>query len=218
MSRKFDWHPWMLDYLRLFYAIDPNQQLQKTIGCGYNVLTAKAKELGLSKQTDGTFLPGRRRSPGTEFKPGLVPWNKGVKGWQAGGRSAETRFKPGRKPEESRNYLPIGSLRITRDGLLERKVTDDQTIVPARRWVTVHRLVWEQEHGPVPTGFIVIFKDGQKTTDPDKITIDRLQLVSRAENMRRNSHYNNYPKEVSRLIQLQGALTRQINKHKETRP
>jgi hypothetical protein len=44
------------------------------------------------------------------------------------------------------------------------------------------------------------------------ITLGRLELISRAENMRRNSYHTRYPKEVAQLIQLRGALNRQINK------
>ena len=56
-----------------------------------------------------------------------------------------------------------------------------------------------------------MFKPGRKTTDPARITADGLELVTRAELMRRNSYHNNYPKEVALLIQLKGALNRKIN-------
>lgn len=48
------------------------------------------------------------------------------------------------------------------------------------------------------------------TTDPAAITADRLELVTRAENMARNTLHR-YPKEVAQLIQLRGALNRKIN-------
>jgi hypothetical protein len=37
-----------------------------------------------------------------------------------------------------------------------------------RNWVAVHRLVWEQAHGPVPPGHIVVFRPGRHTTDLDE--------------------------------------------------
>ena len=76
----------------------------------------------------------------------------------------------------------------------------------------MHRLVWEAACGAVPDGHIVVFRPGRKTTDPDKITLDALELLTRAENMRRNSVHSKYPPEVARLVQLRGALTRQINR------
>lgn len=120
-----------------------------------------------------------------------------------------TQFKPGRRPEEARNYRPIGSVRA-RGGYLERKVTDDTSVYPARRWVAVHRLVWESVNGPVPKGMIVVFRPGMATTDPDLITIDRVELISSAENMRRNTRHN-LPPEINALIAVKARLTRVIN-------
>jgi hypothetical protein len=148
----------------------------------------------------------------SRIKPGTEPWNKGRKGLTGVQEACRaTQFKTGRKPEDSRNYRPIGSLRITRDGILERKVTDDQSVYPARRWTPVARLVWEAEHGHIPEGHIVRFKPGMASTDPERITLDRLECVTRIENMQRNSVHTVYPPEVARLVQLRGALNRQIN-------
>jgi len=150
------------------------------------------------------------------IRPGQTPWNKGVKGstgTQAG--CLATQFRPGRDPSEARNYRPIGSLRITKDGYLEQKTTDDQSVYPARRWVAMHRIVWERENGQVPPGHIVVFRQGMLTTDTDLITVDRLECITRAENMRRNT-YHRYGKEVAQLIQLRGVITRKIReKEKE---
>lgn len=107
------------------------------------------------------------------FEKGIVPFNAGTKGVMKPNR---TSFKT-RRPEESRNYVPIGSLRFSKDGYLERKVTDDQSLVPARRWVGVHRLNWEAAHGPIPEGHCVSFIDG----DPLNAELDNLVLLSRRE-------------------------------------
>lgn len=141
-----------------------------------------------------------------------------MKGFQPGGRSAETRFKRGEMHGAAQhNYKPIGSLRINTEGYLERKVTDAHP-VPARRWVGVHRLVWESAHGPVPPGHVVRFKPGMFTNRAGEITLDRLELVSRAEHARRNHPISRDP-EYARLVQLKGAITRQVNRiareHKE---
>lgn len=109
------------------------------------------------------------------FLPGQTPWNAGMKGWQAGGRSVETQFKPGRPAHEARNYCPIGSLRTSKDGYIERKVTDDPSVVPARRWVGVHRLIWEAAHGPIPGGHVVVFLDADK----QNLDQDNLRCVPR---------------------------------------
>lgn len=68
-------------------------------------------------------------------------------------------------------------------------------------------MIWEAEHGPLPAGKFVVFADrNQKNFDPSNLV-----AVTRSENMRRNT-YHRYPKEVARLIQLRGALNRQIHK------
>jgi hypothetical protein len=102
-------------------------------------------------------------------------------------------------------------LRVCSDGYLERKLTDDPAIVPARRWVAVHRIVWEAAHGPIPAGHIVCFKPGKKTAVLEEVTSDRLECITRAENARRN-HPRNHSPELARLVQLKGAITRQVNR------
>lgn len=49
-----------------------------------------------------------------------------------------------------------------------------------------------------------------RTAVLDEITLDRVECISLAENMRRNS-YHNYPKEIALAIQLRGVLNRKIN-------
>lgn len=213
--------PWTqdeIDVLTAAYPDTPTAAISASLGRTDQQVYAKAAALGLKKSA--AYLAGPhacrlRRGDNTgaahRFTPGQQPWNAGLKGWQAGGRSVDTRFKPGRTPQEAHNYLPVGSLRLSKDGYLERKVTDDPRLYPARRWVALHRLVWEATHGPVPAGHIVVFKPGLKTTVEAEVTLDRLECISRVEHMARNT-YHQYPKEIAQAIQLKGALTRQINR------
>ena len=52
------------------------------------------------------------------------------------------------------------------------------------------------------------------TTEPDQITADRVECITRAENMRRNT-YHRYGPEVAKLVQLRGAINRQIRKREK---
>lgn len=61
----------------------------------------------------------------------------------------------------------------------------------------------------MPAGHIAVFKPGMRITDAGLITIDRVECITLAENMRRNMLHR-YPKEIVRVIQLRGALNRRI--------
>jgi hypothetical protein len=220
MSRiRFNWTAEHVDTLRQLYPDHTADVVARVIGCTTSAAYQKAAGLGLKKSEafkasdmSGRIQRGKQdpRMAATQFKPGEVSWNKGKK-YQPGGRSVETRFKPGRKPEESRNYVPIGATRISKDGYLERKVSDDQNVATARRWVAVHRLAWQEAHGPIPKDHVVTFKLGQKTAIESEITDDRLECISRAEHARRNHPAGKNP-ELFKLIQLKGAITRQVNR------
>lgn len=213
------WTKNQVEALRLNFANWPTYLVAYVCGHSYTATARKAKSLGLRKSE--TFLSGPssgrtdgKRGTACRFQKGQTSWNKGTKG--VSGNHPNTRRTQFRKGElmgaAKHNYAPIGSLRITRDGALERKVTDDPDTYPARRWVAVARLVWEAANGSIPPGHAVAFREGRATTDEHQITIDALELVSRAELMRRNSYHTRYPKEVAQLIQLKGALNRKINR------
>lgn len=181
-----------------------------------------ATRRGLRKTPEFLSKAGRLRATPdhpmrvTQFQKGQRPANAGLRrpGW-APGRMAETQFKKGRPPHEAHNYKPIGSVRISHDGVLERKISDDLTTYPAGRWAPVHRLVWESANGPVPRGQIVVFRPGRRTTDEAGITVDALELLTWAENMRRNSYHTRYPKEIGLLIQTRAVLSRAINRRSQ---
>jgi len=122
------------------------------------------------------------------------------------GRSKETQFKRGNR---SNTWKPIGSERVFKGGYLQRKVTD--TGYPPRDWVFVHHIVWREAGNDIPRGYRLIFKDGNMRN----ITVENLELVTIADLMRRNSVHR-YGPEFSKVVQLRGAITRQINKQKET--
>lgn len=222
---KTVWTDEMLDYLRANYATVAGTDIAKHLGVPLSSVYNYAYKIDLKKDpsfaaetTRQRWAQGRHEnSRKAHFSKGQEPKNKGrpMSEWMSAEsmeRLKPTQFKKGRAPEEARNYKPIGSLRVTRDGILEQKVSDDPSIYPARRWVSVARLVWEREMGEIPPDHSIVFKKGMNTTNFDEITIDKLLCLDRADLARHNSYHNNYPKEVGRLIQLRGALTRQINK------
>lgn len=203
------WTPAQVRTLRRRYANTATADLVAVLGHPAGSIYNQAYKLGLHK-APAYFTEGDTRGVATRFKKGNVPWNKGQP-YQAGGRSAETRFKPGRPASDAHNYLPIGSLRINHEGYLERKMTDDPSLAPVRRWTPIHRLVWEAANGPVPPSHVVAFKNNARTTVEAEITLDRLECVSRADMARRNHPRRRSP-ELGALYQLKGAIKRQLNR------
>lgn len=191
--------------LRECYADSHNADLATVLDRSQAAVLQRALSLGLHK-TPAYMAENCRR-----FKTGQKPWNTGRDDFRPGGRSVETRFKPGELSGRAAALVqPIGTLRIVAGNTLQRKVAD--TPGPNhRRWRSVHELVWIEAHGPVPVGHVVVFRPGQHTTVESEITLDRLEVVTRAELMRRNSVHRHGP-EIARLSLLRGALNKQINR------
>lgn len=108
------------------------------------------------------------------FPKGNIPWNKGLKGIHL---SPESQFTP-----EDR-----GARHCCWKGGIQRNANDciyvqnpDKAYDRRRRPV----VVYEQTYGPVPPGFVVVHKDGDRYNDNP----ENLEAISRAENMRRNSN------------------------------
>lgn len=141
----------------------------------------------------------------TQFKPGQEAWNRGLH-YMPGGNIRRGWFKKGgrsiRWPED---IYGIGALRVTTDGTLLIRSKPDRG---RHGWEIMARFVWRTERGPIPKGHVIraINGDGHDTR------IENLECITLAENARRNSHWNKYPKEVARLIQLKGAINRQVNR------
>jgi hypothetical protein len=210
--------------LRARFPDEITRDLARELGRTPAAVANHAASLGLHKSAtffaapvSGRLASGSTLGRSTRFAPGLTPWNKGTH-YVAGGRSAATRFKPGEhRGAANRNWRPVGSYRISRDGYLQRKVTEAGSCSReyARRWQNVHRLVWIAAHGPIPPHHVVWFKPGQRTTVLAEITPDRLECISLRESMRRNSLHTNYPPELQQLMQLRGVLTRKLRQHEE---
>lgn len=192
------------------------QDIADALGVGYSQVVKLAKKLGLKKSDAFLNSPagGRtgadpQRGASTRFSKGHAPWSKGKKIPNAG---LKTRFVPGQKPA---NHMPVGSLRVNSDGYLQIKLTD--TGYPPKDWVMYHRHVWEQAHGPIPPGHLIVFRTPDRPTQPEQITPEVLECVSRQEHIRRHALHN-YGPEIANLVILRGAITRQIRKRSEQKP
>lgn len=187
------WTPADLRSMRRLYPNMENGALGKRLGRTWSAIQNKAGKLGLRKS------PDFRAGPDCRFQRGMTPWNLGKTGYMGANR---TSFRKGSKPQ---TWRPVGSERTDSDGILWRKVADTRN--KQRDWKPVKDLVWERWRGPIPRGMFVVHKDRNR----QNFRLKNLALVDRVENMSRNTCHR-YPKEIARLIQLRGALNRQINK------
>jgi len=186
------------------YADEDTQQIADDLGLSKAQVFHVAAKLGVRKTPEYlAALEIRQRvqfidgSKSTRFQPGQAPWNKGVP-FSAGGRSKETRFKPGQRPH---TWRQIGTERLSKEGYLQRKVAD--TGYSPRDYKAVHHLVWIEAGREIPPGHVLIFIDGDKRN----ITLDNLRLITKAENMARNTIHN-LPREYVEVAQLRGSLRR----------
>ncbi|WP_236084544.1 hypothetical protein [Pseudomonas aeruginosa] len=98
--------------LRL-YPDMPNEVLAARLNKTLQQICSKAYRLGLKKSPEFSKKIRQDWDSATRFKKGNTPWNCGMKGLPARGRSSETQFKKGQKPH---TWLPVGSTRVSADG------------------------------------------------------------------------------------------------------
>jgi hypothetical protein len=145
----------------------------------------------LTEQQIRSFTRNHRIRSGRTgcFEKGHVPWTFGKKGIHV---SPQSEFKKGHMPA---NTKPIGTERIdNKDGYIHVKIEEPNPYTKSQtRFKQKHVVIWEREHGPVPKGFAVIFKDADKRN----CVIENLELVSRAELLILNHYrYKNMPPEI----------------------
>lgn len=114
------------------------------------------------------FLRGWKAGSDGKFKVGGVPWGKtkgGREEYLKALRASASKcyhFERGHVPH---NTLPVGAVRLWSDELMIK--TDDG-------WKVWLRHLWEQEHGKIPEGYVVISVDG----DRDTKDVSKLRMIS----------------------------------------
>lgn len=148
---------------------------------------------------------------GGQFQKGQISWNKG-KTWdeympkESQERSRKTTFKKGSIPP---NHREIGSERLDSDGYILVKIQDGKS---HKNWALKHRLIWESMYGNIPTGYKIMFADGNKRN----FDIKNLILVSDVEELIMNQ--NKFVKGNSDLTKVGlniARLINRVNKRKE---
>lgn len=126
------------------------------------------------------------------FKKGQIPFNKGLK-WddfmskEGQANSKKTTFKKG---YTHKNTKELGTQLVDAEGYLYIKVNEKgKRYGRDGKWQRYHHIVWENAHGPIPDGYMVMFLDKDRTN----FDLDNLQLVSKSElsTINKNSLYQN---------------------------
>lgn len=195
----------------------PTEEVASRLGRTIYGVFGAAHKLGLKKTPEYLarecgLQKGTKIGEAFRFGKGHVPANKGLRrpGWHAG-RMQETQFKKGEKSGiAATNWKPIGTILTDSDGYLRIKVRERQAGDAQgwnrEIWPCVHHQVWREHKGRIPPKHMVVFKDHNRTN----CAIENLELISMAENARRNRMWIRLPRELAEAIQLNGVLKRKI--------
>lgn len=199
-----------------FHADSTDADLARRFGRTHSSIVGMAATLGLNKSAQHiSSLPHKsgmiKAGAAFRYPKGHVPANKGLRrhGY-APGRMRETQFKKGQFPfNRDPEFYVLGALRVNTEGYIDMRVSFAKD---ALGWQTLHRILWEDAHGPVPKGFALRFKNG----DSLDVELDNLELISRADLMRRNTIHN-LPKPLKGVITVLGQLKRRIREKQDGR-
>lgn len=203
--------------LRKLYPNTDNNNIAKLMNTTYSRVVNKAFALGLkkSKKYISSLPTEQMRKKGAEFmfKKGQTSWNKG-KSWdeimtKEGRRnSMKTTFKKGNLPHNTRKNKDI-SIRRDKGGRPYKFIR-----VELGKWIPLHVYNWQKKYGKIPKGKIVVFK----TRQFEDCSVKQLELITREENMKRNTIHR-YPKEIKSTIKLLSKLKKTIyGKEQNSRP
>ncbi len=190
-------------FIRSHYLAKPIKTMAKELDIHPGRITRFLKREGLEIPLE---IRKKRRSL-TQFPKGNVPFNKGLKqtDWMKPEDLEKVKkhwYKKGHVPH---NVHPDGdgalSMRRDPSGRYYQYIRTSLSV-----WELHHRVMWEKEHGPIPEGYVVAFKDD----DTSNVTLENLELISMIENMYRNSHQN-YPQEIIPSLTLVKQLENKLN-------
>ena len=144
--------------MRENYAQHGGSYCRQALGRTAHAVNLMASKLGLKTTVNsGHFKNGECR----------YPTPKGSR------RSPATEFKKGRAVEKR----PVGEpYWMAKEGYMIKRARGAKPI-------PYHRHLWQQAHGPIPSGYIVRFIDGDRAN----CSLDNLRCISRKEHNRLNT-------------------------------
>lgn len=209
MAKRTNYANWttaMDEALRLLYPTNTSQHVADIMGLSIGTVNSRAYYIGLKKDPEHLNLVQQgviqnlHNGATHRFKKGHVSHNKGRK------MAPDTRMKIERtffsKGQKPHNTKWDGYERLNAYGYVEVRVAE-------RKFIGKHRLIWEQQHGAVPDGHVIIFGDGDRTN----FAIENLLCVSRGDLAILNKH-KKYGSEIAQSVLLLSKIKQIINKQK----
>ncbi len=190
------------EILKAEYLSMPIKSLARHIGKSHTGVRGRMRQLGLTIPKE----LAEQRKAASQRKVGHIPFNKGKR--QTEYLSAE-QIERCRKTCYQKGNIPAntgkdGDIKIRFNS--KRKIYSVWIRLSLANWVKLHVYNFEKANGPVPKGYCVAFKD----RDTLNCDLDNLELISREENMRRNTIHN-LPQDLKEVLYTKAQLTRLIN-------
>lgn len=179
-----------------------NRSYSSVSNQAYLLKLKKSPEFLSSLPKDNMMESGKQ----FRFQKGHTPSNKGKK-WdeyvskESQKQIRKTTFKKGGTPP---NTLHDGAITVRTDTKTQRSYKHIR--IGLSKWKMLHVYNWEKVHGKVPKDYIVVFK----TSSTENCEVENLELITRAENMIRNTIHR-YPEEIKSTIKLLSKLKKKIH-------
>lgn len=198
----FEFTPKEIEYLKLHYQEEDSHKIARQLRRPVRSIYQKALSLGLKKSKDYIRRTCHILENGknTRFKKNHVPANKGTKGLMKANR---TSFVKGNLPGNTKH-----------DGFITKRIYHQKNgdvryyywiRIAQGKWIPYHRKLWEDVHGPIPPGHIVVFKDKNSLN----CVFENLELITLQQNANRN-HAHQYDLETARTIFVLNKLKKTI--------
>lgn len=178
------------EIIRTRYPHEPNKHIARDMGISIDQLRGRAYNLGVTESQE------KREKRLKKFSKAGVPTQLGKVKRRGGKRGQGKKKKP--------RGVPLGTIRKDSFGYRHQKMMRDGKPV----WIPIHRLIWENHHGPVPEKQLVVFRDG----NADNLAIENLECITYQEVIRRNG-MQRYPEELREAIFTLSRLKKEINKN-----
>lgn len=186
----------LANYLRV-----PIKQLAERMGRSFTGIMGRLGAMGLEIPLK---LREERKAQGM-IKTGNVPHNKGLTmPLETYNKVKRTFFLKGHQPHNTKEKNGVVSNRVDKNG---RKYNFIR--VSIGKWIPLARYVWEEKHGALPKGSIVVFKDG----NANNCLVENLEAITRKQNVLRNSLYRFGP-DIALSFRLLKKLKRKVDENK----